>query len=46
MQSRENGPGNVVVSWTGGKDGCYSYYRAMTEGCQVTHLLNFRNAGK
>lgn len=38
--------GNVVISWTGGKDGCYSCYKAMAEGFRVTHLLNFRNIGK
>jgi len=38
--------GNVVISWTGGKDGCYSCYKAMAEGYRVTHLLNFRNIGK
>ena len=38
--------GNVVVSWTGGKDGCYSCYKAMAEGYRVTHLLNFRNIKK
>jgi diphthine-ammonia ligase len=38
--------GNVVVSWTGGKDGCYSCYKAMKEGYRVTHLLNFRNLRK
>jgi diphthine-ammonia ligase len=36
----------VVVSWTGGKDGCYACYKAMAEGYQVTHLLNFRNIKK
>jgi len=38
--------GNVVVSWTGGKDGCFSCYKAMQEGYRVTHLLSFRNARK
>ena len=38
--------GNVVVSWTGGKDGCYACYKSMEEGYQVTHLLNFRNMKK
>ena len=38
--------GNVVISWTGGKDGCWSCYKAMAEGYRVTHLLNFRNIGK
>jgi uncharacterized protein (TIGR00290 family) len=37
---------NVVVSWTGGKDGCYACYKSMAEGYKVTHLLNFRNMKK
>jgi diphthine-ammonia ligase len=37
---------NVVVSWTGGKDGCLSCYRAMSDGFNVTHLLNFRDTKK
>jgi len=37
---------NVVVSWTGGKDGCLSCYLAMSDGFNVTHLLNFRDAKK
>lgn len=32
----------VVVSWTGGKDGCLACYRAISEGFEVSHLLNFR----
>ena len=41
----QGGPcrGNVVVSWTGGKDGCYACYQAMAEGYRVTHLVHFRN---
>jgi uncharacterized protein (TIGR00290 family) len=35
--------GNVVVSWTGGKDGCFACYKAILEGFNVSHLLNFRN---
>ena len=38
--------GKAVVSWTGGKDGCYACYKAMAEGYQITHLLNFRNMNK
>jgi diphthine-ammonia ligase len=38
--------GNAVVSWTGGKDGCYSCYKAINDGYNVTHLLNFRNTKK
>lgn len=37
---------NVVVSWTGGKDGCLSCYQAMSDGFNVTHLLNFRDTKK
>ena len=37
----EGSKGNVVVSWTGGKDGCLSACRAIDEGYRVTHLLNF-----
>ncbi len=37
---------NVVVSWTGGKDGCLSCYQAMSNGFNVTHLLNFRDTKK
>lgn len=37
---------NVVVSWTGGKDGCYACYRAMEEGYRVTHLLHFADTKK
>lgn len=38
--------GKAVISWTGGKDGCYACYKAMVEGYQITHLLNFRNMKK
>jgi diphthine-ammonia ligase len=37
---------NAVVSWTGGKDGCYSCYKAMNDGYNITHLLNFINQKK
>lgn len=46
MQLERTGKGKAVVSWTGGKDGCYSCYKAMAEGYQVTYLLHFRNAKK
>jgi uncharacterized protein (TIGR00290 family) len=36
----ENGS---VVSWTGGKDGCLSLYRAISEGRKVRYLLSFMN---
>ena len=35
--------GNAVVSWTGGKDGCFAGYKAISEGFKISHLLNFRN---
>jgi diphthine-ammonia ligase len=31
----------VVVSWTGGKDGCFACYKAISEGFDVIYLLNF-----
>lgn len=36
----------MVVSWTGGKDGCYSCYKAMNDGYDVAYLLHFRNIKK
>lgn len=39
-------PKNAVVSWTGGKDGCLSCYKAMNDGCNITHLLHFTNQKK
>ncbi|MBU4223053.1 MAG: diphthine--ammonia ligase [Euryarchaeota archaeon] len=35
--------GKVVVSWTGGKDGCFACYKAISEGYDVSYLLNFRD---
>jgi len=46
MRPNRKNRGKAVVSWTGGKDGCYACYEAMSEGYQVTHLLNFRNMKK
>ena len=37
---------NAIVSWTGGKDGCFSCYRAMNDGYKITHLLHFKNLQK
>ena len=37
---------NAIVSWTGGKDGCYSCYKAMKDGYNITHLLHFTNLKK
>lgn len=31
----------VVVSWSGGKESCLAYYKAMLDGFEVSHLLNF-----
>ena len=40
----KKGKGKVVVSWTGGKDGCFACYKAISEGdFDVTHLSNFRD---
>jgi uncharacterized protein (TIGR00290 family) len=36
--------GRVVVSWTGGKDGCLACYGAISEGFEVSRLLNFRES--
>ena len=33
----------IVVSWTGGKDGCFACYKAISEGFDVSYLLNFRD---
>jgi uncharacterized protein (TIGR00290 family) len=46
IQSNGTDKGNAVISWTGGKDGCYACYKAMADGYRVTHLLNFRNMKK
>ena len=31
----------VIVSWSGGKDGCFACYRALAQGYEVSHLVNF-----
>ncbi|MBN1384248.1 MAG: diphthine--ammonia ligase [Elusimicrobia bacterium] len=31
----------VIASWSGGKDSCFAYYKALQEGHQVLCLLNF-----
>lgn len=31
----------VVVSWSGGKDSCLACYKALANGLEVSHLLNF-----
>jgi diphthine-ammonia ligase len=40
----ENRKGNVVASWTGGKDGCFACYNALLDGFNITHLLSFKDA--
>ena len=42
IDERKINKGRVVVSWTGGKDGCFACYRAISKGFEVSHLLNFR----
>ena len=41
-----NNKKKVVASWTGGKDGCFACYKAISEGYDVSHLLYFRNLKK
>lgn len=31
----------VVTSWSGGKESCFACYKAMLDGFEVSHLLNF-----
>jgi len=31
----------VVISWSGGKESCFSCYKAMLDGFEVSYLLNF-----
>lgn len=38
--------GKVVVSWTGGKDGCFACYNAILNGFEVAYLLNFKDLKK
>jgi uncharacterized protein (TIGR00290 family) len=32
---------SYIGSWSGGKDSCFACYRAMSEGYNISHLLNF-----
>ena len=32
---------NYIGSWSGGKDSCFACYRAMSQGYDISHLLNF-----
>lgn len=31
----------VVASWSGGKESCFACYKAISDGFEVSHLLNF-----
>ncbi len=31
----------VIASWSGGKDSCFACYRALTQGYEVSYLVNF-----
>ncbi len=31
---------SYIVSWSGGKDCCYAYYKAIQEGYNITYLIN------
>jgi uncharacterized protein (TIGR00290 family) len=46
VEASEKRQGNVVVSWTGGKDGCFACYISMLAGFNVSYLLNFRDLKK
>jgi diphthine-ammonia ligase len=41
-----NGGPVAVVSWTGGKDGCLSLYKAISQGRNVRYLLSFWNMNR
>lgn len=36
----------VVASWSGGKESCFSCYKAISEGFEVSYLLNFVSRDK
>lgn len=42
----KNNKEKVVVSWTGGKDGCFACYKTISEGFDVPYLLNFRDTNR
>jgi uncharacterized protein (TIGR00290 family) len=46
MLAKRSTEKSAIVSWTGGKDGCYSCYRAMNDGYKITYLLHFKNLMK
>ena len=33
-----------AASWSGGKDSCFAYWKAVSQGFKVSHLLNFIDA--
>jgi diphthine-ammonia ligase len=33
-----------AASWSGGKDSCFAYWKTVSQGLKVSHLLNFINA--
>lgn len=35
----------AICSWSGGKDSCFAYYKAISQGIEVSHLLNFAGEG-
>ncbi|MCX5678277.1 MAG: diphthine--ammonia ligase [Candidatus Omnitrophica bacterium] len=35
----------AISSWSGGKDSCYAYFKAIKAGCEVKYLLNFTTRG-
>jgi diphthamide synthase (EF-2-diphthine--ammonia ligase) len=34
----------VVAAWSGGKDSCFAYYKAVKEGLEVISLLTFMHS--
>jgi diphthine-ammonia ligase len=44
VEVKEERKGNVVVSWTGGKDGCLACYNSLLDGFNVSYLLSFKDA--
>jgi uncharacterized protein (TIGR00290 family) len=46
LNARAERKGKVVVSWTGGKDGCFACYNSILAGFNVSYLLNFKDMKK
>lgn len=44
--SNNGGKGKAVVSWTGGKDGYITFYKAICEGRDARYLLSFWNMNR